>query len=402
MRSVRIGCQISSDLLRSLQETAPANQEPFLNLRTLQLIGLNEGSILNAQLFLVENLTRLNFRLFSETAMELPEILSILTDLPRRCPNITHLVWDQAPGTWIPCTMVFSQKISELVCSYKKLELLYLPNIELTTQAIRHLATLFTLVHLQWIYNEPIPRGPILNGSRASWPALRNMQCKAQLLDSFLAVVAQAVSPLRLENLILGVATTICASEMNHFTTFLGNHCCHKTLRKLRLNLQFSEPLRDAELRVFLSFQNVTDACFEFRGEGILDDSILRGIASAWPLLQSLKLPSESSTTNFTMEGFLALIRGCAKLTSLTIYLEFSITVGESIRYLCGGRPRMRVLDVQGSPIHNHGSIATLFCRVFPTLTGLLYYQNTEWAPDWSIVASVLEVPVHSGGSDSN
>jgi hypothetical protein len=323
-------------------------------------------------LFMGPQLRSLDFR----TDVDAELFCRVIQMLTERCPLLEVLDLGALFVDRLECGHKFHSTILRFLTRCVNLRCLSIYFLPLQRSTIEAIASLPNLEKLMW-------RGPgDETYSAESFPRcfpeiIHYTQVDSANIPS-LNTLASLITSNRLESYDVECRPPTC-SEMHQLLSTLSARFDHEHPTRLALHQHFDEPkVEIADIRCLeplLSFHNLNT--FIFRQVCLFDDQAMVTLASSWPNLEVLRLSQYASRIKpykITPKGFFVLIRGCPKLTELTIGTNFvADDLQDQIREMemVESRPHMRSLSVGASTITEPESVAALFCRLFPELRAI-------------------------------
>ena len=281
-------------------------------------------------------------RVHSDSTREVSHISLLLPSIPRLCPNIQTLMVGRLPNK-----LVLGSAVFQAICSMHSLRTLDLGRLKppdgMIGRILHHLGSLTSLKALHNLYitteiqsslDEPDCIPPPFGMVNHWWfPELRDLSLNVQDFDSA-ALVMDLMQQL-----------PFCSLTFDLFGQPFQPHSPDKLLQSLARNphLQFSlstlsirmvmtdtliYDVGDTEIpRVFqplLALTNLHELTLQLSGVEMLDDAWLNQASKCLPQLRVLSLYNHTSERRrITLAGYVALLRNCPGLRSITVSSAF-------------------------------------------------------------------------------
>lgn len=324
-----------------------------------------------------------------------PRTLQALRSIPRRCPQLNHVVIGGRSAA-----RVFLDVVAELVPALENLTTFIMPCSSMPTAVLRAFASSPSLKYLHIALTEVDDSlaEALATSAEANHPAFNGLAQLTLEVTSpehalqFLALVSSR----RLGTLAVYYATVPDAQQVEVFFTALASHPCRRKLYALSLQAPWQldisarrltnstfTPLFKLRLR-YLTLDFFVD----------IDDEGLIAVAKAWPDMERLSLGVKRWLTDHppraTILGLLALIEHCPRIVHIGYRMQTSILRSyDAIEF--NGRPGNGIvtdlaieLEVGDSRIHDSIEVASFLSDICPKLwyIGCLWKTAAELEED--------------------
>jgi hypothetical protein len=278
--------------------------------------------------------------------------------------------------------------ISTALCGLLHLSTVECPEIALTRAAISHLAALPNLREVD--IRLPNILGSIKSLLQSPFPALTHLTLNCENITPAIEFVRTLIQPASLVSFSVWVEDFPSSTQLAQIFSLLLAHSSPEHLTYLHVKHpeyitygDHSPPLLDAHsLNPLLKFSNLESLVIETEGSiAAFDDNHLEVMATSWPKLRQLWLTPSSGNTSpsqCTLRGILALARHCPNLMSLGIVFQASADISWNGRPGGGIISHMHSLEVGRSPISDPHVVASFLSDIFPGLESIVAWENYD------------------------
>jgi hypothetical protein len=340
-----------SKSMADIMETLSRTGSLFPNLHNL---GARAVSDTSADPLLVPSLKALKILIRSETEDTSP----MFSNLALKCPAVVHLSLCIFRGrTRQPLPF-------EHICCWKDLHSLSARLSD--SRALAHLSTMHSLS----VLNIYLPIHPIhLVPERFTFRTLKKL-----VLETYPASCIDFLCSIRAPSLVtLNITMSSYVHPWECVFEVIGQRLCDSPLSELFLSTGRSRrPLTPMDrFRPLYIFANMTT--FVYVPQFLLDDNGIREMASAWPNLRTLRLPSapqwrtDKPASKVSLGGLAFLVQTCQNLTDLELEIDARIYV-DPLPHPVTPNVVMREMNLQVSPIEGVERIVVFLARVLPNL----------------------------------
>ncbi|KAJ7234001.1 hypothetical protein C8J57DRAFT_1195629 [Mycena rebaudengoi] len=323
---------------------------------------------------------------------------SLLPSLTTFHPKLTHVEFDM----FVVEAPMIVEAIYTAICSWNHLEKLSFATLNLASML--HLARLpnLRILHVGQLPSDPETMKGFRDGvaSNASGPvfaALHEFRTFSEKVPDVLAFF-NAIDPDALDRIDLTLEAPTSSEMWTTLTTTLAE--ASKSLTRLSLKEQYTyehdvpdQPhlmLSTDCLTPLLSSSNMTEVTF-LAAHGIdIDDTTIKQMALAWPLLRKLDLAPGCQSVHYlpkiTLGGLIPLAQYCQMLSSLTLVVNALDADPYSTEKPGGGICNKSLVDlnVVESPIAFPGAVAAFLSAVFPNIQSISTREEIlRNMPDW-------------------
>ncbi|KAJ7353574.1 hypothetical protein DFH08DRAFT_988119 [Mycena albidolilacea] len=285
-----------------------------------------------------------------------------------KCSGLKDVRIGMAPGP----------ALSKFICTLHHLETLVVTNLNMA--ALSHIARLPGLRYL-WLMSFPIPSFQLPAGS-IPFPALQKLEYESiehapRLLALLIKCALVELTIIARGSYTMPPPNTIA----QQFYAALADHCSHSSLQKLDVQKGYWTLRADQRgiclvgeeiIRPLFSFSSLVEVSLSHPFGVDLDDAVVRKMARAWPLIESLLLPpglDENIAPRVTLEGIYAFAEHCPRLRRLHLAFDATVipkikTKGKKNACQCS----LDYLDVSDSPISKARPVAKFLSAIFPHL----------------------------------
>jgi hypothetical protein len=338
-----------SKSMADIMETLSRTGSLFPNLHNLG--AWIEGAVSDTSVdpLLVPSLKALKIRIRSGTEDTSP----MFSNLALKCPAVVSLRIFRGRA---------SQPLSsEHICCWKDLHSLSARLSD--SRALTHLSTMRSLS----VLNIHLPIH--LESEQFTFRTLKKLVIRARRPSSCIDFLCSLRAPSLVS---LAIRPDNCYQRWEHVFEVIGQRLCDSPLSEISLGSGASRWTPMDRFRPLYIFADMTTFVAHIFPQSQLDDNGIREMASAWPNLRTLRLPSavfcaEKPVPHVSLGGLAFLVQTCQNLTRLELEIDARICV-DPLPHPTTPNVLMREMDLQTSPIEDAERVAAFLARVLPNL----------------------------------
>ncbi|KAJ6476779.1 hypothetical protein C8R47DRAFT_985261 [Mycena vitilis] len=340
----------------------------FSNLRAVDwsTAFMDQDNSHHISLFLPPTLTELSFRVESHSAA------SLLPTLGQKCPQLSNV----------------SISFDSLYCPDVSRSVLQLPDIavlDLTTLDLGAFQYLSSLASLNSLTLDSLPSSLTLSLKPGNevFPNLRTLDFGYPTIGSATHFIEMCRDiPLRTFRVLGFEPQPATANEVQRLFTAIASGFSHPSFTSLVLYnpsaVEGDDLVPFSTLQRLLSFRGLITLDLTFVAGFDLDDSNVAELACAWPQIESLMLPGQSTaiTPRATLACLSSFARYCPHLHTLGI--AFDATALPEPELTPVKQQCVQVMDVGYSPIKEPLAVSQFISAVFPKVRTISTFQDNR------------------------